>query len=261
MSFFHEVLWWKSVATLCCLTLGCARTEPTSLPIVIFAAASTIDALDEAKVIFEREAACAVRVNYAGTPALARQVVAGADAQLFLSASERWAKDLEERGLVAERRDWLGNRLVVVVPSDASLIPLRLEDLANDTFAHLALADPDSVPAGQYARQALEKLGLWSRVSNKVVGRGDVREALALVERGEAEAGIVYATDAAASKRVRVALPIDASLHEPIRYPLLLLKPAAENALAGRCYTWLLGPAARTVFEKHGFTVLPGNSP
>lgn len=223
--------------------------------VLLFAAASTGDALDEITSQFQREHGIDVQTSYAGTSTLARQVVNGAGAEVFVSANRLWADYLEKNGMVARRRDLLGNRLVVVVPAGTPLVVEKPQDLANEKIKYIALAEPRSVPAGMYAKQALVKLGLWERLQPKIVAAADVRRALAYVERGEAEAGIVYATDASASESVKVVLEIPPELTGPIRYPVMLLKQGADKAAAESFYEYLGSPAAAEVFRKHGFVV------
>jgi molybdate transport system substrate-binding protein len=164
---------------------------------------------------------------------------------------------LAKRGLVARRENLLGNRLVIVLPNDSTLDVKKPEDLLAESIQHLALGNPESVPAGKYAKQALGKLGLWERLRPKVAAAEDVRSALAYVETGAAEAGIVYATDAAISKRVKVAVTISQELTGPVCYPIVLLRPAADRPEAESFYQYLHGPEARKVFQKYGFTFLP----
>jgi molybdate transport system substrate-binding protein len=235
------------------LALGCAKPAQFQ-PVTIFAAASTAECIDELSSEFEHRSGSQVKSNYAGSSTLAHQIEEGAPADVFLSASDHWADYLDERGLVAQRKNLLGNRLVVVTSADSKLDIKTLDDLAGDEVKHLAVAD-ESVPAGAYGRQALQKAGLWEKVEGKVVGAADVREALMLVERGEAQAGIVYFTDTLVSSKVRAAVDIRSNLHDPIRYPLVLLKSAASNAAATRFYEELQTPKAAEVFEKRGFTV------
>jgi molybdate transport system substrate-binding protein len=228
--------------------------------IVVYAAASLANALDELRSQFARAESIDVQPSYASSALLAQQIANGADADLYISADEKWADYLAERKLVGERRDLLGNRLVVIVPADSPLRITKLEDLATPSIEHLALGDPQSVPAGQYARQALTKAGVWQQVRERVVAAEDVRHALTYVETGAAEAGIVYATDAALSKKTKVAIRIPADLSEPIRYPLVLLKNAADQQAAAEFYRYLVSPAAAKIFEKHGFVVLEGGA-
>ncbi len=225
--------------------------------VLILAAASTTDAVEELARHFERvHSQVTIRTSIAASSTLARQIEAGAGADLFLSASRQWAESLAEKKLVARQKDLLGNELVIVVPMDSKLPIERAEDLAQPAVRHVALADATSVPAGIYARQALEKLGLWKSLASKATGAADVRQALMHVESGAAEAGIVYASDAATSKRIRVAARIDRGLTDPISYPLMLLTHGAENKAAAAFYEFLSSPAALEVFERHGFHVI-----
>jgi molybdate transport system substrate-binding protein len=233
--------------------LGCGAPRPPAVH--VFAAASAREALEEVARLYEADTGARVECSPAASSALARQIEHGADADLFLSADERWADYLAERGQVARRRDLLANRLVVVVPRDSGLKLTSLAGLAGDEVRHLALA-LGPVPAGRYAREALKKAGVWERLQGRVREGGDVRAALTYVARGEAEAGIVYATDAAASSRVRVALEVPETLHEPVRYPLVLLHAAADKPAALAFYDYLGGDKAAAVFRKAGFQVV-----
>ena len=224
--------------------------------VTVFAAASATNALDEIKTAFTRGTGIEVRASYAASSALAQQIENGAGADLFLSADTKWADHVASKVPVAKRRNLLGNRLVIVVPCDSNLKLAKPEDLVADEIQHLALGDPDAVPAGRYAKQALAKLGLWEKLKDKVAAAGDVRQALTYVETGAAEAGIVYATDAAISKKVKRVVEIPADLTEPVRYPIVLLKRDAANPAAERFYEYLSSPEATKVFEKYGFIVL-----
>jgi len=224
--------------------------------LMVFAAASTTDALTEIKAQFTQETGIVVETNFAASSALARQIANGAEAHLFLSADVQWAEYLAERDLVARQRDLMGNRLVIVVPRDSTQRIKQPEDLLEAGVEHLALGEPDSVPAGRYAKQALVKLGLWNKLQDKVVSAEDVRHALTYVELASAEAGTVYATDAAISKKVKVAVELSEKLTEPIRYPAVLLKQGRQNAAAESFYRYLGSAHAGKVFQKYGFTVL-----
>jgi molybdate transport system substrate-binding protein len=224
--------------------------------VLVFAAASTSNALDEIRAEFSKTAGVRVEASYAASSTLARQIAYGADADLFLSADTAWADHVAGKGLVAARKDLLGNRLVVVAPVDSPLKLAKAEDLLAPAVEHLALGDPEAVPAGKYAKAALTKLELWSRLKEKVVPAADVRHALGYVETGAAEAAVVYATDAAVSKRVRVAFELPATLTPPIRYPLLLLKHGQGRTAAESFYRYLSSPAALKVFQKFGFQIL-----
>lgn len=222
--------------------------------ITVFAAASTTNAMEEIKEAFERTSGIQVRTNYAASSTLAQQIVNGAEADVFLSANVGWADHVES--LSTKRRDLLGNRLVIILPSDSQLPLVRPEALRLEEVRHLALADTASVPAGRYAKQALVELNLWEGLKDKVVAGKDVRQALMFVETGTAEAGIVYATDAAVSHRVKVAHDIAVELTEPVVYPVLLLEYGTDNAAAERFYEFLGSPEATRIFERSGFVCL-----
>jgi molybdate transport system substrate-binding protein len=191
---------------------------------------------------------------------LAKQIEAGAPAGVFVSADPEWMDYLAQRGLIeaGSRRDLLGNRLVLIAPAD-SRVMLRLTPGAPLAAAlgggRLATGDPDAVPAGRYAREALIALGLWNKVSSRLVRAENVRAALEYVARGEAPLGIVYRTDALADKRVRIVDTFAADSHEPIIYPLALTVHA--GAAAARFATFLESPAARQIFARYGFEPLP----
>jgi molybdate transport system substrate-binding protein len=243
--------------------LACRRDDATRAtrdkspqPILVFAAASTTNALDELRGAFTEQTGIEVQVSYASSATLAQQIVHGAEADVFLSADEQWADELARKNLVAERHDLLGNHLVVVIPADSTLRLTKLSDLVADKIEHLAMGDPRGVPAGKYAKQALTKLGLWEQLKGKTVSAEDVRHALVYVETGAAEAGIVYSTDAAISKKVKVAIEVPLDLTEPIRYPVVLLKRAERRKAASEFYRHLRSPAAAMVFEKYGFAIL-----
>jgi molybdate transport system substrate-binding protein len=233
------------------------RAADDSQTIVVFAAASTTNAIGEIKRQFTAISGVQVQAGYGSSAALAQQIVNGATADVFLSADGAWADYLAKQGLVAQRQNLLGNRLVIVVPDDSTLRVHKPEDLLADGIQHLALGNPESVPAGKSAKQALKKLGLWERLRPKVAAAEDVRSALAYVETGAAEAGIVYATDAAISKKVKVAATISPELSGPIRYPVVLLKQAAGRPAAESFYQFLRGPESQKIFQNYGFTLLP----
>jgi len=192
--------------------------------------------------------------SFAGSNALARQIEAGAPAGVFVSAHTGRVDELEKAGLVApgNRLDLLGNRLVVVVPAGSRLAIDRPEHLA--AARRIALADPQSVPAGIYARQWLEARGMWDVVKERVVPALDVRAALAAVDAGSVDAAIVYETDLAAARSARLAFAVPPAESPRIVYTAALLRPDARAARA--FYEHLRSPEARAVFERLGFEVL-----
>lgn len=232
-------------------------------PVVVFAAASLKTALDDIAAEWRRDTGRVVRVSYAGTAALARQIEQGAPADVFLSADRDWMDYLALRGLVTAPRALLSNRLVLVAPA-ASTIQFKLEPGAPlaETLGdgRLAVANVDSVPAGRYAKIALDALGLWPQASSRLVQSIDVRAALRLVARGEVPLGIVYATDAHAEPRVRVVDRFDQGTHPAILYMAGVVSESS-NADAAAFLEFLGQAPARRVFEREGFTVVPGGRP
>jgi molybdate transport system substrate-binding protein len=224
--------------------------------IMVFAAASLKDALDDNAKAFEAQAGDRVVVAYAASSALAKQIAAGAPADLFISADLEWMDYLEQRRLIKPdtRRNLLRNRLVLIAPADSKVSVnigpgFPLATLLGS--GRLAMANPDAVPAGKYGKASLEALGVWRDVQSKLAAAENVRAALVLVSRGEAPFGIVYRTDAAADPKVRVAGLFPANTHPPIIYPIAATaggKRAAEDFL-----NWLNKPQARSIFKKHGF--------
>jgi molybdate transport system substrate-binding protein len=225
---------------------------------LVLAAASMQEALEEAASAFARGGRPRPVLSFAASSALARQITAGARADLFVSADEPWMDDLQRRNLLARgtRANLAGNRLVLVAPADSrARLALRPGvDLSRILGGgRLAMADPDAVPAGRYGKAALTRLGVWRGVEGRVARAENVRAALALVERGAAPLGIVYATDARASRGVRIVGIFPAASHPPIRYPVARLA-RSRNADGERFRRFLLAKPGRTILMKYGFT-------
>ena len=250
------------VAVTAIIVLG-PRPEPSAAPgrpVLVFAAASLKNALDDVTGQYGRETGKRVSVSYGASSALARQIEAGAPADLFVSADLDWMDYLESKRLIRRetRSRLLGNRLVLIAPrastARVAIGPgFPLTELLGD--GRLALADPRAVPVGKYGRAALESLGVWPAVEKRLVQVDNVRAALALVSRGEAPLGIVYQTDAAADPHVRIVGMFPENTHPPIVYPAALVAESA-NADAPGLLTYVRSPAARPLWEKQGFTVL-----
>jgi molybdate transport system substrate-binding protein len=239
--------------------LGCtARAEPEPrVELLVFAAASLTDVLQQIGPGYTAKTGQPVKFSFAASSALARQIEAGARADLFVSGDQEWMDYLQERNLIdpSSRRDLVGNSLVLIAPADSALrLGIRhgfaLAGALGDD--RLAIADPDIVPAGRYAKSALESLGVWGSVEGRLARAENVRAALAYVARGEAPLGIVYSTDAKVEPRVRVVDRFPAGSHPPIRYPAAIVT-GANGATAG-LLDYLSGPEARAVFERNGFT-------
>jgi molybdate transport system substrate-binding protein len=227
---------------------------------VVFAAASLKDALDAVNAEWKKESGKEATISYAASSALAKQIEQGAPADIFVSADEDWMNYLADRKLIKPetRFDLVGNKLVLIAPKDSKLAAtissgFPLASLLGD--GHLAMADTASVPAGKYGKAALEKLGVWDGVKDKIAQAENVRAALSLVSRGEAPLGIVYATDAKSDPKVKVLDTFPESTHAPILYPIAITA-ASSNAEAPSFLAYLKTAAAQTAFEAQGFKVL-----
>ena len=239
-----------------------AEATTVAEPLTVFAAASLTEALRELATHWAAPGHPQPRLSMAASSTLARQIQQGAQADLFLSADETWMDYLQQQGLIdpATRISPLGNRLVLVAPAgNGPAVDLRPgTDLAALLGAggRLATGDPAHVPAGRYAQAALQWLGQWDTLASRLARAENVRAALRLVERGEAPLGIVYATDAAASRGVRVVGTFPAASHAPISYPFAVTRRAQGNAQARALHAFLASAAAQPVWQRHGFAVL-----
>jgi molybdate transport system substrate-binding protein len=230
-------------------------------PVVVFAAASMKNALDEIAKGWTAKTKAEVKSSYAASSALAKQIEAAAPADIFISADLDWMDYVEKKGLVkpGTRGNLLGNSIVLVAnkewnKGDVKIVKgFDLAKLLGD--ARLSMANVDSVPAGKYGKAALQSLGAWDGVSGKLAQAENVRAALALVGRNEAPLGIVYKTDAAADKNVKIVGVFPSDSHKPIIYPAALLKDS-KNPRAAEFLGYLSGPEAKAIFEKHGFDVI-----
>jgi molybdate transport system substrate-binding protein len=225
--------------------------------VVALVAASTKEAVREIAATFAKEGGGEVRISADDSSRLAQQITQGAPAHLYLSANEKWADFVKEKGFAEQTTLLLGNSLVVVVPRGNPAGIRKPQDLTRPEVKRLAVAGP-TVPAGIYARQALRKLGLWGELEGNVVSGENVRVTLVFVERGEVEAGIVYSTDAKISEQVEQVHEFDPSTHQPIHYPLVLLKAGRDHSAARRFFDYLQTPQATKVFQKYGFKRLGG---
>lgn len=221
--------------------------------VLVFAAVSLTDALKDVAVGYEKGTGDKLVFNLGASSMLARQIREGAPADLFLSADEAQMDGLEKAGLLlsGSRRSLLSNALVVVVSSDGGPKFTSPRDLLS--VRTLALAEPKIVPAGVYAKQYLKKLGLWDALASRVVPTENVRACLAAVEAGNADAGIVYRTDALISRKVRVAWAVPAEEGPHVSYPVAIVKGAAHSGGAKRLAAYLGSEAATEVFARYGF--------
>lgn len=228
--------------------------------LLVFAAASLKNALDEANAAYQQQGGAKVVASYAASGALAKQLENGAPADLFISADQDWMTYVQGKKLIKDdtRVNLLGNRLVLVGPATSTT---AVEIGAGFALAsllgggRLAMGEPQSVPAGRYGQQALETLGIWTAVQPKVAMTDNVRSALALVSRGEAPFGIVYETDVRADPGTKVVGVFPDGSYPPVIYPVALTA-ATSKPEAARYLAWLRSPVAQPVFEKQGFQVL-----
>ncbi|MEA1674210.1 molybdate ABC transporter substrate-binding protein [Nitrospirillum sp. BR 11163] len=267
----HETLNWRmlgrmaaSMAVMVMMGLGTAPARAQGGGPLVFAAASLKNALDNANAAYVAGGGAKATITYAASSALAKQIEAGAPADVFISADEDWMDYLAGKGLIqpTTRRDLLGNDLVLVATADSKTTLEIKQGFALDQAldaaqkgGRLAVGDPTAVPAGKYAKAALQKLGAWDKVQDRLAPAENVRAALALVARGEAPFGIVYKTDAVAEPGVRIVATFPVDSHAPILYPIALAKDST-SAQARVFLEFVASPQARPLFEAQGFTVL-----
>ena len=225
----------------------------------LYAAASLADALQDIAKTYEPASGDKLAFNLAASSALALQIKNGAPADVFFSADEAKMDDLAKAGLVADdtRRSLLSNTLVIVVNADGGAAIAAPADLAKTSVGRIALAEPQTVPAGIYGKAWLQKTGLWKKIIDKIVPTENVRACLAAVEAGNADAGIVYKTDALISKKVKIAFEVGLAEGPKISYPLAVVKDSKHAAAARKFTAYLAGPEARAVFLKYGFLPAP----
>jgi molybdate transport system substrate-binding protein len=237
--------------------LFASQNELHAATVTVFAAASLTDSLKQIAADYEKSSGDQIVFNFAASGTLARQIEAGAPADIFFAADETKADALEKKGLLVAgtRKSLLGNALVIVTAIDATAIHSPAE-LTNAAVEHIALGELKTVPAGTYAKAYLEKLSLWPEVETKVVPCESVRAVLAAVESGNVDAGFVYKTDAAVSKKVKVAYEVPALAAPKISYPLALLKDAPQPNAAKKFIAYLDSEPATAVFKQFGFIVL-----
>jgi molybdate transport system substrate-binding protein len=257
---------------LLCLTLavvalsvavGCGRvaSTPPAIPntqgrLLISAAVSLKEALEDLKRTDQAQNGTTIAYNFGASGALQQQIENGAPADIFISAAAQQMDELEKKGLLATntRTNLAGNQLVLIAPIADSKVQ-AFTDLAKPEVQRVAIGEPRSVPAGQYAEQTLRSLKLWDQMQPKLVLANNVRQVLASVESGNAEAGLVYATDAKVSPRVKVAAIANPQDHAPIVYPMAVLKRSQQSIAAQAWVRFLTSETAKNTLKKYGFTV------
>ncbi len=228
--------------------------------LTVFAAASMKNALDDANAAFSKASGVKVTASYAASSALAKQMESGAPADVFISADLKWMDYVGDKKLIKEgtRTNLLGNRLVLIAGKDSKIGAITIEqgfDIAKLAGnGRIAVADVKAVPAGLYAKAALEKLGAWQAAEPKLAMAENVRATLAFVARGETPIGIVYETDAKVEPNVRIVATFPDGSYPPVTYPVAATANAKADAV--KYLTFLRGPEAKAIFEKYGFSVL-----
>lgn len=252
------------VSMVLLLCMGCTsndvdQTKETNSPVTLLlsAAISVNDVMAETIRTFEKEHPdIRVEVNAASSGTLQKQIEQGAPADLFISAGSKHMEQLVEQGMVEQSVPLFGNQLVAISQGELIPSPSSLEDLLIAMNArHIAIGDPDTVPAGQYSKQALEKAGLWTSWQDRYVYGKDVRQVLAYVEQGNAELGFVYRTDAMSSDKVQIVYEVD--VYDPIVYPVAIVSATKEREAAQQFYSYLLEESQKHIYEQYGFQVMP----
>ncbi|MEA2343074.1 MAG: molybdate transport system substrate-binding protein [Thermoanaerobaculia bacterium] len=223
----------------------------------VSAASSLTDALHDIARVYQNETHDTLLFDFGASSTLARQIAEGAPSDVFISADELKMDQLQQRGFIIKgsRRSILSNTLVIIVPSDSSLKINGAADLADDAISNIAVAEPQSVPAGIYAKEYLRKLHVWDRIKDKIIPTENVRAALAAVESGNVQTGIVYKTDALISRSVRIAFEVPRAEGPKISYPVAIVGDSKQKAAAQRFIDFLQSPPAQEIFRKYGFII------
>lgn len=256
------------ILAACLVVAGCgggaqpaapkAAEAPKTVELTISAAVSLKDALAEIQTNYQKKnPQVKLLFNLGASGSLQKQIEQGAPADIFISAAPKQMDELSAKNLIntATRKNLVENKLVLIVPQNATSKPSKFEELADPAMQKISIGEPTVVPAGQYAQQVLRKLGIWDKINDKLVLAKDVRTVLTYVETGNVDAGIVYKTDAASSKKVKIAAIAPEGTHAPIIYPAALLAASKQQEAAKAFLAYLSGPEGKPVFEKYGFVM------
>jgi molybdate transport system substrate-binding protein len=236
---------------------GCSKPAPVELN--VSAALSLTDALQEVNDLYMQENEnVTIVANFASSGTLQQQIQEGAPVDVFISAAAKQMNTLQDGGLIINetRQDLLNNKVVLVVPTDSTLNIADFTDLLNEDVKQVAIGDPESVPAGTYGKQALDLLGIYEQVQPKLILCSDVRQVLSYVEAGNVDAGIVFATDAAITDKVKIVADAPAEVNNKIVYPVAVIKASEQVEVAKAYISFLLSSDAKDVFEKYGFSLV-----
>jgi molybdate transport system substrate-binding protein len=242
------------------LFLGCfalAASPVMAANLRVSAASSLTDALHDIGGIYQQATHDTILFDFGASGTLARQIAEGAPSDVFVSADEAKMDQLQQRGFIIKgsRRSILSNTLVIIVPSDSNLKITKAADLADDAISNIAVAEPQTVPAGIYAKEYLRGLHVWDRIKDKIIPTENVRAALAAVESGNVQTGIVYRTDALISRSVRIAFEVPRADGPKISYPVAIVGDSKQKAAAQRFIDFLQTPPAQEIFRKYGFII------
>ncbi|MEK4382293.1 molybdate ABC transporter substrate-binding protein [Aeribacillus sp. FSL K6-2848] len=233
---------------------GCNPPKQEKVELTISSAASLKDCMQKIKKSFEREHRnIHLSLNFGGSGTLQRQILQGAPTDLFISAGKEQLKPLRDKGFIKKETNLAGNELVLVVPNDANQVADHLEDLAAVHIKRIAIGTPGAVPAGTYAKEALQSVHIWDKIEPKMIYAKDVRQVLAYVETKNVDAGIVYRTDAKKSKKVKISAAIDPKTHSRIVYPMAMMKRTKHADETETFYQFLQGEKAMSILKKFGF--------
>ena len=260
-------VWLIGVLAISLMVAGCGGSQPAApkaaetpqpLELTVSAAVSLKDALAEIQTNYAKVKPNVKLVfNLGASGSLQKQIEQGAPADIFISAAPKQMDELAAKNLInkATRKNLVENKLVLILPLDSKLTLSKFEDLLKPEVKQISVGEPSVVPAGQYAQEVLQKLNIWDKVKAKAVLAKDVRTVLTYVETGNVDAGIVYKTDAASSKKIKIAATAPEGSHKPIIYPAAVLSGAKQSKAAEEFLTYLSGPEGKSVFEKHGFVM------
>lgn len=229
-----------------------ATTKKTE--VIVSAAASLQEGLDQIAHLYEKQHPTIDLVfNYAASGTLQKQIEQGAPVDLFFSAGDKQMNALVDSGLISDRKTLLRNQLVVVVPANSKTTLTTISQLTDKSFKKVAVGQPESVPAGQYAQESLTAKNVWDTLQSKLIFAKDVRQVLSYVETGNVDAGIVYKTDALSSKKVKIALTVGPHMHKAINYPVGIVKNSKNQEAAVEFYNYLQSKEASDLFTNYGF--------
>jgi molybdate transport system substrate-binding protein len=241
------------------IVAGCTAQKQEPIVLTVSAAASTTDVLKEATDLYMKKYSnVTVTLNFGSSGTLQKQIEQGAPADIFLSAAAKQMDSLQTAGLIIDstRKNLLNNKVVLVVPSNSTFTITSFKDLTSDKVKKIAIGDPESVPAGTYGKKAFDMIGIYEQVKTKFILGSDVRAVLAYVEAGNVDAGIVYSTDAAITKGVKIAADAPSEINNEIVYPIAVIKSSKNAAEAESYINFLFGNEAKALFNKYGFSVV-----